>query len=304
MFKVKVSQIALFLNTSYEGKDIILNGISSLNNIKERTLVFSKKNSFEIIDKRVLIIVPLDFKYDISSSYSIIKVKNTRLVFAKIATYFFIKKVNKGIADSTLIGTNVKISKSVSIGNNCTIGDNVYIGENTIINNNVVISDNTIIGNNCYIKSGVILGEDGFGFDFEEDGIPVRIPHIGNLVIGNNVEIGSTSVIVRGTLDNTYIADNVKIDDKVFIAHNCSIGENSIIIAFAEISGSVNIGKNCWIGPNCSIIQKVVIGDNVTIGIGAIITKDIDSNKKVMGLESLTLKELVKFKKGTKYGRK
>jgi len=144
---------------------------------------------------------------------------------------------------------------------------------------------------------------DGFGFDFEEDGTPVRIPHIGNVIIGNNVEIGAKNTIARGTIDNTVIANNVKIDDQVHIAHNCFIGNNTIITACVEISGSVTIGENCWIGPNCSIIQKVTIGDNTTIGIGSIITKDIEANKKIMGLESLELRPLLKVKKRIEYGK-
>ena len=113
----------------------------------------------------------------------------------------------------------------------------MIIEEGTKINHNVVISDNVKIGKNCYIKSGAILGEDGFGFDFEKDGIPIRIPHIGSVVIGENVEIGSNTVIVRGTLNDTIIEDNVKMDDQVCIAHNCKIGKSSLVIAFAEISG-------------------------------------------------------------------
>jgi len=303
MKTIKISDIAEFLNVEYYGENFDISEASSLNNIKNNSLAFSKNKIIDTIYYKALILVPMDFNNHLDSVYSVIKVNNPRLSFAKVVNEFFIKKHKQEIHTTTIIGNNCKIDSTVSIGSNCTIGDNVKIGKNTIINNNVVLSDNTILGDNCYIKSGSIIGEDGFGFDFEEDGTPIRIPHIGNVTIGNDVEVGSNSVIARGTLNNTIIENNVKIDDQVFIAHNCKIDSNTVIIAFAEISGSVTIGKNCWIGPNCSIIQKVIIGDNVTVGIGAIVTKNIDSNRKVMGLDALGLKSLLKLKKRISYGK-
>jgi UDP-3-O-[3-hydroxymyristoyl] glucosamine N-acyltransferase LpxD len=303
MNNIKISDISKFLSVAYDGEDFIIKKVTSLDKIEDNSFVFSKNKTINNIDNKALILVPIDFEYSKNLNYSVIRVKNPRLEFAKVINNFFIKAIKKGIHSSTVIGNECKIDISVSIGANCVIGDNVIIGKNTKINNNVVLSDNTILGNNCYIKSGSIIGEDGFGFDFEEDGTPVRIPHIGNVTIGNNVEVGSNTVIVRGTLNNTFIEDNVKMDDQVFIAHNCKIGKNTVVISFAEISGSVTIGKNCWIGPNCSIIQKVTIGDNTTIGIGSIITKDIEANKKIMGLESLELRPLLKVKKRIEYGK-
>ena len=303
MYSIETSEIAKFLDTEYYGVNFTISNVTSLDNLKDFNLSFSNNKILDVVYKKILLLVPIEFEYNLDSSYTVIKVNNPRLSFAKVVNKFFIKKNKQEIHSSSIIGENSQIDISVSIGANCTIGNNVKIGKNTIINNNVVLFDNTVIGNNCYIKSGSIIGEDGFGFDFEEDGTPIRIPHIGKVSIGNDVEIGSNSVIVRGTLNDTIIENDVKIDDQVFIAHNCKIGTKTIIIAFAQISGSVTIGKKCWIGPNCSIIQKVKIGDNTTIGIGAIITKDIESNKKIMGLESLELRPLLKVKKRIEYGK-
>lgn len=300
---VKISDIAKFLETDFYGNNYNINKVASLNNIENNTLVFSKNNVTNKLDFKSLVLTPIDFNYVSNSIYSVIKVENPRLAFAKVVNRFFIKKSKNEIHKTSIVGIKCNIDSSISIGTNCTIGDNVVIGENTIINNNVVVYDNTIIGKNCYIKSGSIIGEDGFGFDFEDDGEPVRIPHLGSVIIGDNVEIGAKNTIARGTLNNTIIQENVKTDDQVHIAHNCNIGKNTIITACSEISGSVEIGKNCWIGPNCSIIQKVNIGDNVTIGIGSVITKDIKENKKIMGLESLELRSLIKVKKKIEYGK-
>jgi UDP-3-O-[3-hydroxymyristoyl] glucosamine N-acyltransferase len=303
MNNVPVSKIADFLEANFLGIDYEIKTVKSLGSIEDYSIVFSKNKNIDNYSSRALILVPLDFEYCSDAVYSIIKVKNPRLVFAKVVNAFFIDKTKSEIHKTALIGDGCNIDSSVSIGPNCVVGNNVIIGKNTVFKNNIVIYDNTTIGNNCYIKSGAVIGEDGFGFDFEDDGQPIRIPHLGRVSIGDNVEIGSNTVIVRGTLDSTVIENNVKIDDMVFMAHNCHIRENTVIIAFAEISGSVSIGKNCWIGPNCSIIQKVCIGDNVTVGIGSVITSDIENNKKIMGLEGLDLRNLLKVKKRIEYGK-
>jgi UDP-3-O-[3-hydroxymyristoyl] glucosamine N-acyltransferase LpxD len=301
---VKASDIANFLNVCLLGDDLNLIGISSLDDDVENTLSFSKNKSFDTTSKKLVITTQtynqLEHKNEISS---IIKVANPRLAFAKIVNEFFIKKQSIGIHASSIIGNKCIFGDKVTIGANCYIGENVQIGNNSIIGHNVVIADNTEIGNNCYVKSGTVIGEDGFGFDFETDGTPVKIPHIGKVVIGNNVEVGAKNTIARATLGTTIIANNVKIDDQVHIAHNCHIGENTIITACVEISGSVVIGKNCWIGPNSSIIQKVKIGNHCIIGIGTVITIDVEDNKKIMGLEGLDLRNLVKVKKRIEYGK-
>jgi UDP-3-O-[3-hydroxymyristoyl] glucosamine N-acyltransferase len=301
---VKVSEIANYLQKKYIGRDILIKKPASLDNIVKNSIVFlNKRKQKTIPSKEALVLIPKGL--DINGSKStFIEVDNPRLSFAKIVNkYFLVGQRKKGIHKTCVLGKKCRIDKSVSIGANCVIGSGVVIGANTIINNNVVISDNVIVGNNCYIKSGAIIGEDGFGFELEKDGSPMRIPHIGNVVIASNVEIGSNSIIVRGTLNSTIIESGVKIDDHVFIAHNCHVSNDTIIVACAEISGSVNIGKNCWIGPNSSIIQKVNIGDNSTIGIGAIITKNIEKNTKIMGLNSIDLKSLVRLKRRIEYGK-
>ena len=123
------------------------------------------------------------------------------------------------------------------------------------------------------------------------------IPHLGSVIIGNNVLIGSNTVINKGTIKDTVIGNNVKIDDCCFIAHNCIIKENSIITATSEISGSCIIEENSWIGPGTKIIQKVVVGKNSIVGIGSIVRKNISPDSKVQSLDSLTLREFVKLKK-------
>ena len=301
---VQVSEISNYLQKIYIGKNLHIEKAVSLDKIVNNSIAFLNNDKQKIIpDAEALVLIPKGLDIN-GSKCTFIEVDNPRLSFAKIVNkYFLVVQRNKGVHQTCVLGDKCMIDESVSIGPNCVIGSGVVIGANTIINNNVVISDNVIVGDDCYIKSGAIIGEDGFAFEFEQNGSPVRMPHIGNVVIGSNVEIGSNSIIVRGTLNSTIIENGVKIDDHVFIAHNCHISSNTMIIAFAEISGSVIVGKNCWIGPNSSIIQKVNIGDNSLIGIGAIITENIGKNKKIMGLNSIELKSLVRLKKRIQYGK-
>lgn len=299
LVNAKASDISNFLNVDLIGDDIEINSVSSIFSPKKNSLVFAIK-PFDIEKNSSLLVLCKKDAYDKSNKSlfsSYILCPNPRLAFAKVLKKFFIYDHPPFIHDTAIISDSINIHPSVSIGANCFIGPGVHIGEGTVIKNNVVISENVHIGNFCYIKSGAVIGEEGFGFDFEEDRSPIRIPHIGSVVIGNHVEIGSNTVIARGTVSNTIIADKVKIDDLVFIAHNVIVKSKSIITACAEISGSVEIGENVWVGPNSSIMQKTKIGSNSTIGIGTAATSDVNPAQKIMGISGLPLRKLIKFLK-------
>ncbi len=179
---------------------------------------------------------------------------------------------HQSIDPSAIVARSARIHKSVVIGKNCVISDGVTIHKSTVIGDNVRIKDNSVVG-------GV-----GFGYAVRKGFPPLRIPHVGGVVIGDNVHIGSCNTIDRGTFGNTLIARDVKIDNGVQVAHNVTIGERTIITAHVEISGSVTVGIDCWIAPNVSIREKISIGDNVLIGIGSVVVKNIDSNLVVAGI--------------------
>ena len=305
MGNIKASDIANFLGEKLEGIDISINTVSSFLNLKENTLVFINKE-FNLSNVKNLLVICKKKDYEKNtkkSGISYIYCDNPRLAFAKVVQKFFVIKKQPYISKSALISQNAIIHPSVSIGENCVIGSGVNINQGTIILNNVVISDNVKIGKFCFIKSGSVIGEDGFGFDFDEDRVPIRLPHIGSVFIDNHVEIGSLNTVQKGTIDNTIINSHSKLSDHVHIAHNCDIGKNCIISAHAQICGSVKIGNNCWIGANSSIIQNVKIKDNVTVGIGSVVIDNVDENKKIMGFESLDLINLRKIKKKFDYGK-
>ena len=230
-----------------------------------------------------VVIAATEFVPPTHAKSTVVTVNNPRLVFAKLLQRFAVRFKEPTIHPTTVIGENCNIPNSVSIGCFTTIGDNVTIGEDSVIRNNVTINDDMQIGDRVIIKSGAVIGEEGFGFDHEEDGSPFRVPHIGLVIIGADVEIGSLTTVCRGTLGNTEICDYAKIDDHVHIAHNVIIGERTIIAACAEISGSVIVDNDVWIGPGSVVTNGVHISKDCYIGIGTNVMTNASPGTKLIG---------------------
>ncbi|MFC6877097.1 UDP-3-O-(3-hydroxymyristoyl)glucosamine N-acyltransferase [Flavobacterium myungsuense] len=215
---------------------------------------------------------------------TLIKVEDAYQAFSKLLEYYNHVKNNKsGIEQPSVISENVKygiqlyLGSFSFIGNNVILGDNVKIHPNCYVGDNVIIGDNvtlfagakvfseTIIGNNCAIYSGAIIGSDGFGFAPHADGTYSKIPQIGNVIIEDNVDIGSCTTIDRATMGSTIIRKGVKLDNQIQVAHNVEIGENTVIAAQTGIAGSTKIGKNCMIGGQVGFAGHLTIGNNVRI---------------------------------------
>jgi len=147
------------------------------------------------------------------------------------------------------------------------------------------------IGQNTKICPTAKLGNEGFGFEPDENGDLVFFPHFGNVIIGNNVRIGSYVCVDRGNMHDTIVGDNVKIDNLVHIAHNVNINKNTMIVAGSVICGSVKIGKNCFVGANSTIREHLTIGDNVVIGMGSVVTKNIPDGEIWAGNPAKFLKK-------------
>ena len=181
------------------------------------------------------------------------------------------------IGPFTTISANSKISKNVSIGSGSFIGKNVSIGSGTIIYPNVSIYDSVEIGSDCIIHSGTVIGSDGLGFA-KEDNKWFKIEHLGKVIIHDEVEIGSNSSIDRGSVGDTLISKNVKIDNLVHLAHNVEIGEGTAIAARSAIAGSSKIGRNCTLAGCVAIVDNVKITDEVHITAMTLITKSISKS--------------------------
>lgn len=234
---------------------------------------------------------------DLSEGYSSNKLigEDPYLLYAR-CTKVFKELANKstslGVSELAYIGNNVSISKQSSVANfvnisdgvivedDVVIGPGVVIGENSVIGRgskiypNVTIYDSVEIGANCIIHSGTVIGSDGLGFA-KHKGEWLKIEHLGKVIIGDNVEIGSNTSIDRGSVGNTLLEDNVKIDNLVHLAHNVKIGSGTAIAANSAIAGSSSIGKNCTLAGCCAVVDNIEVVDEVHITAKSLITKSI-----------------------------
>jgi len=212
---------------------------------------------------------------------------------------FNVKEISK-----TSLKKNVKFGKNVLVGKNVKIGKNCLIGHNTILESNVVIGNNCSIGSNVIIRNTIInndvnildccvIGKKGFGF-FPQKEKNFRYPHIGTVVINDNVEIGCSSTIDRGSMSNTVIGKNTYLDNQIHVAHNNIIGDNCIIAGQVGFAGSSTLGNNVMIGGQAGISGHLKIGNNVQIAGGSGVIKNIPDNSSVMGYPAKDLKNFIK----------
>jgi UDP-3-O-[3-hydroxymyristoyl] glucosamine N-acyltransferase len=230
------------------------------------------------------VIVPKDFDVKSQPGRAYIQVVDPYRAFVQVLNIFAppvfkdpYRAASASIASSAYIAEDSFIGENCVIGANCTIGDrvvlkanvvlydNVSIGNDTVIHANVTCYDNTRIGEHCILHSGAVIGADGFGNLENPDGSWKKIPQLGNVIIGNNVEIGANTTIDRATLGSTIIGNGVKLDNLIHIAHNVVVGKDTAMAAQAGISGSTKIGERNRIGGQVGVVGHVEIADDVMI---------------------------------------
>jgi len=298
--KFSARQIAEIISGSIDGNpNAQVDYVSKIEEGKPGTISFlaNPKYTHYIYNTEASIVIVNDsFTPEKSVKTTMIRVKDAYTAFATLLDYYNKIKYNKtGISDKASISESAVTGKEIYIGEFAVIGDNTKIGDNSkiypqvYIGDNVTIGDNTtifpgakiypdsVIGNNCIIHSGVVIGSDGFGFAPQSASNYVKIAQIGNVILEDEVEVGSNTTIDRATLGSTIIRKGAKIDNLVQIAHNAEIGENTVIAAQTGISGSTKVGKNCMFGGQVGLIGHITIADDVKVaaqsGIGKSITK-------------------------------
>jgi len=221
---------------------------------------------------------------------AVIRTNNARLDFIRVVTKLFARPHPQGVHPTAVVSPLAKVDPSSYIGPLCSVGD-AEIGEGTLIHAGVHIYDGVRIGRNVIIHSGTVVGADGFGYERNEQGGWEKFPHLGGVVIEDDVEIGANSCIDRGTLGDTRICEGCRIDDIVYIAHNVYIGKQTVVIAHSMVAGGTHIGNASWVAPCACLRDRIQIGDEVTIGIGAVVTKDVPSKTTVLGVPARSLEE-------------
>jgi len=303
--KLTTGEIANIVKGNLLGPDgLEINNIGKIENAKAGTLTFLAREEYaKYLDNcfASCILVPVGFVGVPQQEQSFIECENPYVAIVTVLKLVAEsqktekEKLNKPeIHRSAIITQSAKIAKNVRVGARCVIGenciisdnvvlrpnvilyDNVIIGENTEIHSNVVCYDNTIIGKNCIIHSGAVLGADGFSFlENPADGKYEKIPQLGNVMIGDNVEIGANTTIDCAMMDSTVIGDGVKLDNLVHIAHNCAVGDNTAMAAQVGISGSTTIGKRNRIGGQVGVAGHLEIADDVILSAKSGVAKSI-----------------------------
>lgn len=217
----------------------------------------------------------------------------SKLFAYKLQTKMEIPKTgsNCDISDRATFGANVTLGNNVIIMAGAYIGDNVVIGDNTLINPNVSIYHHSFIGSDCIIHSGTVIGSDGFGFAHTKMGEHVKIYQNGNVVIEDDVEIGANCTIDRAVFGSTTIKKGAKLDNLIQIAHNCEIGEYSILTAQVGLAGSTVLGRNVVMGGQSASAGHLRIGDFAQIAGMSGVTKSINGGKIYGGFPAIEQKE-------------
>jgi UDP-3-O-[3-hydroxymyristoyl] glucosamine N-acyltransferase len=254
------------------------------NNLDEVLMWVNEKNIDKLaLLKKGTVICPASASLTFNDEVNYIITEKPREAFRNVLEHFFMEAPKTGIQQ------NVHIHESVSLGENCYIGNNVVIekdckvGDNCQIDHNSVIKHGTLISSKVTIGANCTIGGVGFGYEKDADGLYTFMPHLGNVIIDANVEIGNNVCIDRAVLGSTHLAKNVKVDNFVHVAHGVFVDENSLLIAHSMIAGSTRIGKNVWVAPSSSIINACNVGDNATIGMGAVVVRPVEEGKIVVG---------------------
>lgn len=301
--KYKLSEIVAKFGGELVGEDVEVSGISPTDIAKSGDLTFLSADKYKKdLDKCVASAIIIDPKSADLAPLPKIVIDNPYLYFAKVSRMFNPAKVlAKGIKSTVIKGNNVSIAEdaaisdyvvigdNVTIGNNCqiyphvTIGDNVVIGEGTILHSGVRINNQVTLGHSCVVYQNAVIGSDGFGYAPDHKKNWHKIPQVGGVIVGNNVEIGANTTIDCGALQPTIIEDGVIIDNLVQIAHNVTIGAHSAIAATVGIAGGTKIGKYCQLAGGSALSGHIEIADHTVVGGMTGISKSITKPGLYMG---------------------
>jgi UDP-3-O-[3-hydroxymyristoyl] glucosamine N-acyltransferase len=316
--QISARQIAQIVNGSILGDaETLVSGPSKIEEGVQGTITFlanPKYKDYLLSTQASIVLISNDFVPDTSVSATLIIVED---VYRSLAV--LMEKFNSGISihagiaktavvdSSAVIGSgasiddHVIIKPNVRIGNHTKIYGQVFIGDNVTIGNDVVIYPgvkiyhNCVIGDRCVIHANSVIGSDGFGFARDEAGNYKKIPQTGNVVLENDVEIGSNTVIDRASMGSTIIRGGAKLDNLIQIAHNVSVGNNTAIAAQSGVAGSVNVGSNCIIGGQVGIAGHLSIADGTMIQAQSGISSTVKGpNAKLYGSPAIDYQNYLK----------
>jgi len=297
---MRLSQIAQEIGVEFLGEEIEITGLHTLSEATETQISFfnDKKYMSELPNTKAAAVL-IDAQYaEYLPKTTIALLTDEAYLKLALASKFFAHKIETKTAHPQMgencdIDKRVRFGKDVSIGDNVTlmagayIGDSVTIGSNTLIYPNVTIYHHSKIGSNCIIHAGTIIGSDGYGFAHTKMGEHVKIYQNGNAVIEDDVEIGANCVIDRAVFGTTYIRQGSKLDNLIQIAHNCDLGEHSLLASQVGLAGSTTTGRNIVMGGQSASAGHLHLGDFTTIAGKGGVTKSLKGGKTYAGFPAI-----------------
>ncbi len=297
-----VAEIAKELQGEVRGDGAtILTGFAPADRARAGDLTFAENETFfQRADASAASAILVSGEFT-SQRKALIRVTNARIAFARVLPLFFPEpRYEAGVHPSAIIAPTAKIDPSAHVGPFCTVaeqtrigarsvlqggnhvGPNCQLGDEVMLFPNVTIYSRSQLGNRVRIHSGSVIGADGFGYVLDQ-GVHAKIPQVGNVIIGDDVEIGANVTVDRGTLGSTMIGKGTKIDNLVQIAHNVVIGEHSLLVAQVGIAGSSKLGNYAVLGGQAGIAGHLKIGNQVSVAAQSGVMRDIKDNERVFG---------------------
>jgi UDP-3-O-[3-hydroxymyristoyl] glucosamine N-acyltransferase len=311
--KKRLREIAEWVDGTVVGDgEVEISGVAAIEEAQSGEITFIANPKYLPRLSETLASAIIVSKEVIQADKPLLCVTHPYLAFARVLTLFSHKPYQpKGIDSNAWISTTAKLGKDLSlypfvyIGDHCSIGDRVIlypgvyvgedssIGEDSILYPNVSVYPGTVIGKRVILHGGVVVGSDGFGYA-KEGRKNVKIPQVGKVEIEDDVEIGANTTIDRATLGKTTIQRGVKIDNLVQVAHNVTLGEDSVIVAQVGISGSTKIGSNVTLGGQVGVVGHIEIGDNVMVGAQSGVAHNLPANQGYTGSPALPHREFLR----------
>lgn len=306
-----VQELAEFLHGTVENDNpaLVINGVAGLVEAGPTDISFAVPPHVEhchLSKAGVMVLSPADPELD---GRPVIRVENPRAAFAALLELFRApEEVERVISKLAYVSPKAKIGKDVAIQPFAVVEDDAVIGDGTIIYPHVYVGKRVQIGENCLLypnttvredcvlknrvilQSGAVIGGDGFGY-ITQNGKHSKVLQTGNVILEDDVEVGSNSCIDRATANSTVVGKGTKIDNLVHLGHNDVLGENCLVVAHVGISGSVTVGNNCTFGGQVGTVGHIEIGDNCLFAARSGITKNIPANSQMGGFPAVPLKE-------------
>jgi len=306
---MRLCELASELGINFSGEDREICGIGTLKGATSKQITFLDNPKYLkdlAVTKAAAVLVAPKYANDVPEGTIALIDDEPYLKLALASRLFAPKPMREEGAEPQIgqaceIGANVTFGKDVVIGDRvtimpgCYIGDGVEIGDDTLIYPNVTIYHECKIGKKCIIHAGTVIGSDGYGFAHTKEGQHVKFYQLGNVIIEDDVEIGANCTIDRGALESTIIKEGVKIDNLVHIAHNCEIGEYSLITGQVGLSGSTKLGRNVIMGGQSATAGHLEIGPFATIAARGGVTKSIPGGKVYAGFPLMEHKKWLKL---------